>query len=70
MRTPVHWTPPSDRQRFREQEIILEDGRPHGAAMDEWQRQDFLALDDPSINMRILRDPAVTARRGTRARSA
>ena len=55
MRTPVRL--PSDRQRFRETEIILEDGRPHGEQMDPWQRADFEALDDPKHQHAYLERP-------------
>ncbi len=56
-RTSVHWSPPSDRQRFRETEILLEDGRLHGEQMDPWQRDDFLALDDPKHQHAYLERP-------------
>ena len=56
-RTPVHWSPPSARQRFRETEIVLEDGRPHGQQMDPWQRADFEALDDPRHQHAYLERP-------------
>lgn len=46
-----------DRQRFREQEIILEDGRRLGDCLDPWQREDFLALDDPRHRHAYLERP-------------
>ena len=58
---PVLVPPPlprsSDRQRFRETEILLEDGRPHGLQMDAWQREDFAALDDPQHQHAYLERP-------------
>src|SRR5881396_3313596 len=36
----------TDRLAFRKEAILLEDDRPFGAAIDEWQMEDFLALDN------------------------
>jgi Phage Terminase len=35
----------ANRMEFRKHAIILEDGRPFGEAMDDWQEADFRALD-------------------------
>jgi phage terminase large subunit-like protein len=49
--------PAVDRMAFRREQIILEDGRPFGEAMDDWQAEDFAALDDPAHQHAYLERP-------------
>jgi Terminase large subunit, ATPase domain len=47
----------SDPMLFRREAIILEDGRTLGQAIEDWQREDFQALDDPAHRHAYLERP-------------
>ncbi len=46
-----------DRMAFRREAVLLEDGTSFGARMEDWQRDDFAALDDPAHRHAFLERP-------------